>query len=539
MTIFARLLLAWSVLAGALMLNCSSSNNQLAPPDGGGGGQISEGGDDNEVPLDSVITVAGEADIRWGTHTYVAPVKVDKELERRIFVAFLAGGQEVPAIATKALGAMAFVLNRQGTRLQFLMVHNVEGATVAHLHAGPPGENGPISIPLPSVALSAAGTLAITPAQVADLLSGNLYANIHSPANPKGEIRGQILRPGETLLTASLSGAEEVPAVTTQATGFASLVLSPGRDQIRYRVTVSGLTPTLAHIHRGIVGVNGPIVYPLAPVGALIEGNQTVVPADIEDLSRRQWYVNVHSAANPKGEMRGQVVRPGETYFGANLTAAQEVPPTTGTSTGNGMVVLGMGGAKFLYQLTTTATPTVAHIHRAPGGVNGAIEVPLNPISNDMFGVEDLGDQRAIDVARGLWYFNVHTEANPKGEIRGQILRPGETLYTAVLAGANEVPPVVSTASGGVGVVLNAARDEIRYDGSVTGITPTMAHIHGAPVGMNGPVVFPLSFDGTTVSGIQDVTADDVARLEAAGLYVNLHSAENPMGAARGQLTKQ
>jgi hypothetical protein len=198
-----------------------------------------------------------------------------------------------------------------------------------------------------------------------------------------------------------------------------------------------------------------------------------------------------------------------------------------------------MGGAKFLYQLTTTATPTVAHVHRAPGSVNGAIEVPLNPISNDMFGVEDLGDQRAIDVARGLWYFNVHTEANPKGEIRGQILRPGETLYTAVLAGANEVPPVVSTASGGVGVILSAARDEIRYDGSVTGITPTMAHIHGAPVAMNGPVVFPLSFDGTTVSGIQDVTADDVARLDAAALYVNLHSAENPMGAVRGQLTKQ
>jgi len=200
------------------------------------------------------------------------------------------------------------------------------------------------------------------------------------------------------------------------------------------------------------------------------------------------------------------------------------------------MLVLGMAGSKFLYQLITTATPTLAHIHRANGGLSGPVEVPLQPVSQGMFGIEDLGATRAADVARGLWYFNVHTTENPNGDIRGQVLRPGETLFTAILSGQNEVPPTSSTATGGVGIILNAARTEIRYDGAVTDLIPTLAHIHDNVIGMNGPILFPLTLTGTTVSGNQALSADQVTKLINAGLYVNLHSMEFPKGAVRGQL---
>lgn len=373
-----------------------------------------------------MLDAAGVPDVDHGTGRYEAPVRgIEDDLGQRIFVALLTGGQEVPVARTQAQGAMALILDRERTKLRFVLQHNVGEPTVAHLHAGFAGENGAVSLALPSADSTIAGTLAVTPAQVRDLVAGRLYVNVHSKQFGAGEIRGQILRPGETLFVANLSGSEEVPPNASQARAVASVVLGAGRDRIRYRVAIEGATPTVAHLHRGIAGVNGPVVHPLAPVGAVIEGTQAVTEADLQDLARRQWYVNVHTAANPAGELRGQLVRPGEALFAAKLGGAEEVPPNASTLTGNGMVVLGSQGGKFMYVVTTTATPTAAHIHKAPAGSNGPVEVELSPIGQTMVGVSALGPARAADVAAGLWYLNVHTAAQPMGELRGQLGRVG------------------------------------------------------------------------------------------------------------------
>jgi hypothetical protein len=493
---------------------------------------------DDQVDLQNMLSVAGAADIRHGTGPYQAPSGAPAdEREERIFVAFLSGGQEVPAIKSKAEGAMALILNHKHDRLRFVLQHNVAEATIAHLHDAAAGESGPVAVPLPDANQTSVGSVAITAVQADELLAGRLYVNVHSKSNPGGEIRGQILRPGETVFVAALRGSEEVPATGSTATGQASLILSASRDQIRYRVAFAGLVPTMGHVHRGIAGTNGPVAHPFAAaVGNLIEGSFPVDAAAVQDLALRQLYVNLHSAAHPMGEIRGQVLRPGETVFAAALSGAQEVPAATGTSTGNAMVVLGSAGAKFLYNATTNALVTMAHFHRAPGGANGPVEQPIDAIGPVMTGVLDLGDARQADIERGLWYFNVHTSANPKGELRGQLLRPGETLYTAALAGGNEVPASPSQGSATLAVILNATRTEIRADGTVTGLAPTAAHIHDGPAGVNGPVVVPLMFTDASISGGAAVTADLVAKLNGAGLYANLHSAANPMGDVRGQL---
>jgi len=400
---------------------------------------------DEEVNLDSMLSVAGAADISHGTQAYRAPAGAPQdEREERLFVAFLSGGQEVPAVSTKAEGAMALLLNKKQDRLRFVLQHQVEGATVAHLHLGSAGENGPVAVALPRVDHLSAGNLSITPEQAAALLAGRLYVNVHSATNTKGEIRGQILRPGETVFVATLSGAQEVPPVSTMAAAQATLILGANRDVVRYRITATGITPTLAHVHRGIAGTNGPVVKPLnAPAGTVAEGTFPVTAADLEDLSLRRWYVNLHSIANSKGELRGQVLRPGEALFAATLTGAQEVPPVASEATGNAMVVVGSAGAKFLFVLTTTATPTVAHIHRAPAGSNGPVEVPLEPAAQEMSGIRDLGPDRRADLTAGLWYVNVHTAANTKGELRGQLLAPG--AQTAPVAPAPPQSPPADT----------------------------------------------------------------------------------------------
>ena len=112
------------------------------------------------------------------------------------------------------------------------------------------------------------------------------------------------------------------------------------------------------------------------------------------------------------------------------------------------------------------------------------------------------------------------------------------TSETITLLGANEVPPVATTASGSGNVTIKA-------DGSVTarimvsGMTATAAHIHEAAAGTNGPVIVPFTktADNTfeAPSGAK-LTDAQLASLKGGKLYVNVHSAKNPGGEVRAQL---
>jgi hypothetical protein len=117
----------------------------------------------------------------------------------------------------------------------------------------------------------------------------------------------------------------------------------------------------------------------------------------------------------------------------------------------------------------------------------------------------------------------------------------GGTAFAAdikvTLSGANEVPPVTTSASGGGTITV---RDDGSVSGSVstTGVAGTAAHIHEAPAGKNGPVIVPLTKEGDTyrVPAGAKLTDAQMASLKAGSLYVNVHSAANPGGEIRGQL---
>jgi hypothetical protein len=107
----------------------------------------------------------------------------------------------------------------------------------------------------------------------------------------------------------TLSGASEVPPVTTTAAGTATVTVKDDRS-VAVAVTVSGMTPTASHIHEGAAGANGPVIVPFTKTG-----DNTFASAPDAKLTDAQYaaykagnlYVNVHSAKNPGGEIRGQI----------------------------------------------------------------------------------------------------------------------------------------------------------------------------------------------------------------------------------------
>jgi hypothetical protein len=107
-----------------------------------------------------------------------------------------------------------------------------------------------------------------------------------------------------------LSGAQENPPVNTQASGTAQITVAPDLG-VTGSITTTGINPTAAHIHTGAAGANGPVIVPMTKNGDngfVFPAGAKLTPAQGEALKSGGLYVNVHSAANPGGEIRAQMV---------------------------------------------------------------------------------------------------------------------------------------------------------------------------------------------------------------------------------------
>lgn len=113
-------------------------------------------------------------------------------------------------------------------------------------------------------------------------------------------------------LSISLTGGTEVPGPgDADGTGTAKLRINPGQAQVCYELSVANIdTATMAHIHRGAVGVAGPVVVTLGtPASGTAQGCADVARELARELiqSPADFYVNVHNAPHPAGAVRGQL----------------------------------------------------------------------------------------------------------------------------------------------------------------------------------------------------------------------------------------
>ena len=109
---------------------------------------------------------------------------------------------------------------------------------------------------------------------------------------------------------ATLDGSQQSPPVTTKGKGTATFTFDTTSKKLSWNVKYSGLSgpAVAAHIHGPAdMGANADPVIPFKKLKSPIKGSATLTDAQAADLEAGKYYVNVHTKANPDGELRGQI----------------------------------------------------------------------------------------------------------------------------------------------------------------------------------------------------------------------------------------
>lgn len=358
----------------------------------------------------------------------------------------------------------------------------------------------------------------------------------------------------------SLSGHEEITASGSTGTGSGTLSVNLASGAISGAITVSDFTATAAHIHDGFAGVSGPVLIGLEQDATdatrwQVPANTTLTSVQVDRLLAGALYVNVHSAALPAGEVRGQILPPDFAIYFADLSGVAEIPEVPTDFSGRAAVTLNTVTRVASIHVTTlgpdgvaTALPgaTAAHLHRATAGLAGPAVVGLNQDSNassHWFADSTTLAQADVDaLLAALTYVNVHTSDSPDGALRGQVVPPGYAVIVSRVNGEQQAPtPEITAARGSVALTVNTTSGATDVIVNVTGADDAVAaHIHDGYAGSNGPVVIGLDKDPAVAtrwrSNGATLTASQTEALLDGAYYANVHTPAAPAGLVRGQL---
>ena len=427
---------------GDVLLDLSPFHNGLLGTTGSLSGTIVLSDAQKALVLGGItyVNVATEANPTGEIRGQVAPV---------FFQASLSGSAESPALGNvHGHGFGSFALT--GDRLTFNIAYQgLSGpAAAAHIH-GPAaiGANADVIIDLSpfnggtfGTNGTLSGSITLTPSQLAMLVDGRTYVNVHTPNNPNGEIRGQILGQSTAVpLSASLSGLSERPTPLTNSASGLGLFAIEG-NSLAFNIVYSGLSGSTTSAH-----INGPansatnatlqidlIPFSVATSGtnSILSGATTISAAQQTMLLGGQAYVELGTDANPNGEARGQI---GTVLMEAAASGPAERPTpisTAGSALGLFTLVgpdlnfniayMGLSGpanAAHIHAPATTAqvAPPVLDFAEFNGGGYGSF--------GSVAGTTSITSDLLNNIIDGRSYMNFHTQTNASGEIRGQLLR--------------------------------------------------------------------------------------------------------------------
>lgn len=378
-----------------------------------------------------------------------------------------------------------------------------------HIHDGAAGANGPVTIntglaTAEGIAASGSGNIfrqaSATSAAAINTLNGmlinpsNYYVNIHTTLHAGGLMRAQLSRAEMRVFRVTLDPNNEVPAVVSDARGTGALVMLATRDPfgainagtVTFLTNYSFSAPvTLSgwHIHSGAAGVNGGVVIntglsasspesPNVTSGSIQRRVDVTSGAGLDALrgiyiNPANYYLNLHTTANPGGIMRGQLEPTVQNSYQITMTPANEVPAVTGLDA-TGLAKFSVYSSQNSSGATTSATVifdvnyyfpanttfTGLHIHSGAAGANGGVVINtgIGSGANSVASTSGTGNlYRLVEAGplttgpltatQGLlanpagYYINLHTATNAGGAVRGQL-------------GAAPVPPAIN--KGGI-----------------------------------------------------------------------------------------
>jgi CHRD domain/IPTL-CTERM motif len=241
----------------------------------------------------------------------------------------------------------------------------------------------------------------------------------------------------QTPLNAALTGTNELVDGDPDGTGRAVVVVDATTGRVWWNITAFNILPTTAaHIHRGIAGVDGDVVFDFSARHVGVGTMSSALASEILG-NPAGFYVNIYTSAHPSGAIRGQLsdlALPARATFNSALLGSNEVANGAVGASGAAYITIDPVTGVAYWRISTAGvgTPTGAHIHRAAAGANGPVVFDFSAELTGS-GVMSLALVAEILANPTGFYFNVHTATNPSGAIRGQLF-PADVIAVPTLS---------------------------------------------------------------------------------------------------------
>ncbi|MCZ2357187.1 MAG: CHRD domain-containing protein [Bacteroidia bacterium] len=494
----------------------------------------------------------------WSTQSYA--------VDKITLSAKIDGQSQVPANSSlaKGVGYIAVSEDMSSIRIRLTAGGLSSNITSIDIREGAAGINGAVLITLSSRKTQDT-VIVVNKAMLGKLLSGNAYFNVHTTNNPNGEIRGQIYVEQDYIFTAELSGAKQMPPVTTNAKGVAIILIPRALNKVYIWATTSGLTGTITscHLHKAPDGQSGGVILDLTAIKSErhIFGNVAIVPTiTLADLIAGNIYLNIHTAANSSGEIRGNFNWIKGLHFDTFMNGASVMPAATTDAVGLTTLWTSPNLDTLYYRMLAvgdklTSEITSARICNGIVGSNGTTVHSMNTNTiGDVSGFWKASDAAPFDLTnlqkflKNEMYVQVNTTLNASGEIRGQC-RPNARNGYLINIDAQQAGS--TTTGSGTGIAsINRYENHLTYLIAIEGLTASIqsAHFHNAARGSSGTSVYDitnsfgqidtydLAAGAWNSTDAVPFTPAQLLNLKNGNLYVDVHTQANPNGELRGQV---